>query len=237
MNPREKAARRKARIAQKKREDRALAKAAGLFKKPQPGYKKLVAALDELFSLFVRLRGKYRTGGKCEVCFTRDIYCAFHWIPRGNMGIRWDPLNAVAGCKGCNYNERMTRGVMKNGANGKYKKLFIERHGEEAWDDLEARAERKWDPTELAELLRRIKDVYGGAKDDDYVIIQRGYYDPYLRGQEDRVGTRPVGKHKDVAAPGLAGDSPAHVRQEPGPAQPRLPDDDGRAGAGAVRPA
>lgn len=54
------------------------------------------ADLDKAFSLFVRTRDQH-----CQVCGTdRNLQCA-HIVSRRYMGVRWDPANAVALCRGC----------------------------------------------------------------------------------------------------------------------------------------
>lgn len=65
---------------------------------------------DALLSLVVRLRGKRRTGGLCELCMKNPIQVAFHFIPRGNLATRWELDGSCASCSSCNYSEQINRG-------------------------------------------------------------------------------------------------------------------------------
>ena len=101
-------------------------------KKPKSSRKRLVAKLDALFSMFVRLRGKKQTGGLCELCAKRPIEVCFHWVSRGDYATRWDPNNAVASCRGCNFEETFRK--------RKYRDMHIMLIGEAAREALEEKA-------------------------------------------------------------------------------------------------
>lgn len=96
---------------------------------------RLIGRLDAVFSLFVRLRAKARTGGTCEVCRKRPIEHCFHWVGRGDFATRWDPDNAVGSCRGCNLDEHYRKRV--------YRDRHIERVGLAAREALEAKAREK----------------------------------------------------------------------------------------------
>ena len=93
---------------------------------------RLVKILDTIFSLFVRLRAKHRTGGNCEVCARRPIEHCFHWIGRGDFSTRWDPDNAIGSCRGCNLDEHYRKRV--------YRDKHIALVGLEVREALEAKA-------------------------------------------------------------------------------------------------
>lgn len=66
----------------------------------------LIADLDLLFSRFIRQ--KARNERNEVICFICDKVISYsesqcmHYIPRGNLFLRWDERNCTAGCKTCN---------------------------------------------------------------------------------------------------------------------------------------
>lgn len=64
--------------------------------------KTLVAKLDTLFSLFIRLRDKTLGVVCCPLCGGNGTMQCFHFITRSKHSVRWNPLNAIAACAGCN---------------------------------------------------------------------------------------------------------------------------------------
>ena len=80
--------------------------AAGRKDAKRSGRRALVKSLDTLFSLFIRARDKARFGGLCPFVHSdgrpRPIECCFHFITRSKFSVRWNPLNAVGSCFGCN---------------------------------------------------------------------------------------------------------------------------------------
>jgi len=143
MQAQQAAAERKQKRKFKKREFEAIAKASKTNRNgprtnvlPKIGSvlprKTLVARLDAIFSLFVRKRGKERTGGTCELCGKRPIEVCFHWVSRGDFATRWDPSNAVGSCKGCNFEETFRK--------RKYRDMHIDLIGLDAREALEAKA-------------------------------------------------------------------------------------------------
>lgn len=61
----------------------------------------LVDKLDDLFSVFVRLREKKRNAGRCFFgCGL--IQCCFHVVTRAKHSVRWDPDNGVGSCHAAN---------------------------------------------------------------------------------------------------------------------------------------
>ena len=99
-------------------------------------FQNLVNDLDRLFSLVVRI-GASGVDGFCD-CFTcgtkgRNHYKNMHlshYIPRGNMLLRWHTLNTSASCPDCNriHNDDIT--PYTNSLNKKNKGIveFLESH-------------------------------------------------------------------------------------------------------------
>ena len=100
--------------------------------RPRNTRKRLVAKLDAIFSVFIRTRGKKRTGGNCEICHKRPIEVCFHWVSRGDYATRWEESNCVGSCRGCNFEETFRK--------RKYRDIHIARVGEPAREALEAMA-------------------------------------------------------------------------------------------------
>jgi len=74
----------------------------------------LVAQLDSLFGLYVKLRDK-RVIGKCPFHVDgvfKPIEQVFHFITRGKHSIRWDERNAVGSCAGCNIRYEHDQGFV-----------------------------------------------------------------------------------------------------------------------------
>ncbi len=208
-----------------------------------PPHKWLEETLDGVFSLFIRLRAKYRTGGNCEICGGRPVEVCFHWITRSRKGIRWHPLNAVGSCSGCNFNERQGRSTV----NDKYQEIFVSRYGTEDWEWLKElqQIHPKWSRDEMAALLKRIKAALAGEPDNDYVLREsatmlrtRGPIDHSGEGcvpaAQDRIehqeewGDR---QHTDGRMPGASSEV---LCRELEPDAPVLRGDAGPSGKGAV---
>ena len=67
-------------------------------KKKKPNRKRIVAQLDKIFSLFIRIRDKRENGGLCVFGCGRPIQCVFHFITRTKHIVRWDTDHAVGSC-------------------------------------------------------------------------------------------------------------------------------------------
>lgn len=88
--------------------------------------KRLVVALDALFSQYIRLRDKRIFGG-CFFC-GKPIQCVFHMVTRAKHAVRWDTRNGVGACSGCNLRyEYDPHGFVR---------IYVERFGQEAWNKL-----------------------------------------------------------------------------------------------------
>ena len=120
-------------------------------KKLMPKRSVLVAKIDSVFSIMIRMRGKKKTGGKCEICFKRPIEVCFHWVSRGDYATRWLPENACASCRGCNYEETFRK--------QKYRDIFIARFGLSERERIEglARSNKKFSANELIEMIKNFE--------------------------------------------------------------------------------
>ena len=75
---------------------------------PSP-YKRAYALLWAVTSIYVRTRGGRRNGGRCEVCNTNPIQCAYHFIAGRWAAIHFHLDNLCAACSGCNLAEMLNR--------------------------------------------------------------------------------------------------------------------------------
>src|SRR3990167_8408797 len=99
-----------------------------MFKKKRSPRKVLVAKLDALFSIFIRIRDKRIFGGMCPFCNKRPIECCFHFITRSKYIVRWYENNAVGSCHGCNFNNEFNPAL--------YIQWYINNRGKDAFDAL-----------------------------------------------------------------------------------------------------
>ena len=124
------------------------------FKQKKPGKKndrqKLIAKLDTVFSLFIRLRDSDHNGVcKCITCGKIDHYTAMdagHFVTRDNMGTRWEEENVNAQCPACNRfksGKQFEHGLAidrKFKQPGLASKLVIKGNGVCNWQDFELEA-------------------------------------------------------------------------------------------------
>ena len=94
--------------AAKVRKAKRKVRARALWEKKIP-LPKLKKKLDELFSVYIRLRDKRRFGGICPFCLVNPIDCCFHFVHRAASNwLRWNPKNAVGACnRVCNFRMEM----------------------------------------------------------------------------------------------------------------------------------
>ena len=84
-------------------------------------------------SKYVRARDIKKYNGICPLCQIRKIEVNFHFLPRGNLSIRFDLANTVGACRGCNRFEQMKRGT-KDAL--RFEEWFILNRGYEEWERL-----------------------------------------------------------------------------------------------------
>jgi len=97
--------------------------------------KKLIAELDRVFSLYIKLRDSDINGiVTCPLCnkkmHWKDSDC-MHFIPRANHSVRWDEMNCHAGCITCN---RYLDGNLV-----KFEDYLVEKYGRDEVECLKAR--------------------------------------------------------------------------------------------------
>lgn len=132
------------------------------FPKPKGGKKipsrqTLIRKLDEVFSLYVRLRDskEFRFEYfRCPTCgkvkpFEQADCC--HYVKRSCMALRWSEMNCHIGCRHCN---RYLDGNLLE-----YRKWMVKKYGEQKVDLLEASRHRikKWSAFELEEMIKYYK--------------------------------------------------------------------------------
>lgn len=118
--------------------------------------KRLVAKLDTLFSLYIRLRDRRKYGGYCVFGCGKSIDCAFHFITRTKHSVRWREENAAGSCRGCNMrNEYDPHG---------YVQWYVKEHGQEAWDTLirDGNKTAKFSMDDLLRIKEELEGKLGG---------------------------------------------------------------------------
>lgn len=98
--------------------------------------RRLVAQLDIIFSLYIRMRDK-RLRGRCpfhDSCSFRPIECCFHFITRSKFSTRWDEQNAVGACHACNFKENFNNHIFIS--------WYLSKFGKEQYESLIARSNR-----------------------------------------------------------------------------------------------
>jgi hypothetical protein len=120
----------------------------------------LIAQLDNLFSLHIRLRDK-RLRGSCpfhETFERKPIEQCFHFVTRSKHSVRWDERNAVGSCAGCNIRYEHDQTFVDTVFEW-YKNEF----GQEAWDTLKRDSNKiaKFSRIDLMEIRDRLRDKVG----------------------------------------------------------------------------
>ena len=108
-----------------------------------PTRKVMVAKLDALCSVIVRIRDKKAFGGTCPLCIMRPIQVCFHLMRRGMYSTRWDLDNLIGTCAPCNFrHERFPEYATR---------WFIAMRGAPAYEALHKKAHSlaKFDISEL----------------------------------------------------------------------------------------
>lgn len=127
-------------------------------KRGKTPFKKLMIKADDVFSLWIRTRDKFR-------CYAEDIpeerakckgsiQCC-HLIERTKKIIRFDEANCNAGCSHHNY-------IHDQGFHSSpeiYTNWFVKKYGQQKYDDLVTKSiqfrEKKWTRQELEEIINK----------------------------------------------------------------------------------
>lgn len=133
--------------------------------KSRKDYKKLVAKLDDVFQTYIR----YRDNWTCCCCGThidpssegaKAKMHAGHYVGRGVLSLRWDPMNVHAQCKTCNMYQCI------QGIDPRYTKLLLVKYGSEILDYLaEKKHEQvKFTTSELEDKIEYFKQKLENIK-------------------------------------------------------------------------
>ncbi len=132
-------------------------------KKPaKTDHQKLIRKLDEIFSIYIRLRDSDKNGVcKCITCgdfkHWQDIDCG-HFVTRDNMGTRFEEQNCNAQCAACNRFKGGKQFEHGLAIDKKYKepglasKLVIKGKSVCNWQDFELEAMCKYYKAEVKTL-------------------------------------------------------------------------------------
>ena len=107
--------------------------------------KGLIRKLDKAMSVRVIERDK-----RCFTCGTTQNLTCGHLFTRSYYIVRWDELNCVAQCVGCNFRHEFDPAV--------YQLKFIDKHGLEIYKELYRKAHRpnKFTDKQLKQMLEKI---------------------------------------------------------------------------------
>lgn len=125
--------------------------------------KRLVADCDKLFSKYIRERDK-RAFGACPFVCGGPIERAFHFVTRSKHSVRWNELNAVGSCSGCNYRYEFDPHFAIL--------WYINRFGEPAYESLVASGNRqaKYSMDDLRAIKARIQASLNAVSVADQVF-------------------------------------------------------------------
>lgn len=110
---------------------------------------------DNALSRFIRLfysKDGYVTCFTCGKAYSVTEMQNGHFIPRGNMYLRFSIMNCFPQCQNCNE--------YKDGNEEIYREVLIEKFGEKHVEFLEQKKHeiKKWTDYELDELIEKLED-------------------------------------------------------------------------------
>jgi len=113
-----------------------------------------VIAADKYFSLYIRAKSYIEHGALCVFCNKSPIGHCFHFFSRVAYSTRWDELNCVASCRGCNM--RMEYEAYP------FYKWFIDEHGQFALDQLNRKHHTitKFSTADIQDIADKYKKLY-----------------------------------------------------------------------------
>lgn len=119
-------------------------------------YKKALALLWSVTSVYVRMREVRRNGGKCFVCGQGPVEVAYHFIPSRWLAIKYHLDNLCGACKPCNFGEMIQRGSAHDDV---VRAAHVRMVGEERVRWLEEHKRDLWKktPQEILEMKREIE--------------------------------------------------------------------------------
>ncbi len=110
---------------------------------------------DQTFSMYIRLRD-----GKCMSCGNEENLTCSHFWRRGHSATRFDPINCVALCWSCHQ-------VWEDKKEDEYKAFMLSRLGEQAYIQLEKRAQSYMS---RVEAVSKWKEFYTWEKGKHHAI-------------------------------------------------------------------
>lgn len=109
--------------------------------------------LDDVFSVWIKVRDKRRFNGICSICNRRPIEVCYHFVPKctGNFLVRWLDDNSCGACNSCNNGERWHR--------QRYREIHIKMVGLEERERIEklGRGPSNMDIGDMLDLLASIR--------------------------------------------------------------------------------
>lgn len=111
-------------------------------RRKKPLLSRLKTKADKALSEYIRLQTKIEFGEKCPMCFDgiiRPIQCAFHFVRRRRLAVRWNPLNLIGACHRCNYLEYRNPDP--------YRAWFIRKYGVDKYLGLVDESMKPFEPT------------------------------------------------------------------------------------------
>lgn len=131
--------------------------------KPAKSRSKLVKALDNVYSQYIRLKTADKDGNcVCVCCGKKEHWKKMqngHYCSRTHYNTRWMDMNCAVCCIGCN--------VFKSGNYPEYTRYMLEVYGAEALKDLIAESKKiiKIQNYELEEQIEKYTKIVNGLLD------------------------------------------------------------------------
>lgn len=118
--------------------------------------KAAVREADKWFSMYIRALTSQEVG-HCAFCNKPVEHC-FHFFSRANYATRWEELNAIGSCAGCNYRMEF--------APYPFYKWFADHYGQFALDELNRKHHTigKFSTQEILDIAEKFKTMYNGLK-------------------------------------------------------------------------
>ena len=119
--------------------------------------KRLVAQLDNIFSLVVRKRDSKLNFGRCVFGCGRPIQCVFHFVTRSKYILRWDLRNGVGSCYAQNYENEFNPHP--------YIQWYRKKYGDKAYDELVGSSNKiaKFSDSDLLEIKAGLESALSGS--------------------------------------------------------------------------
>ena len=119
----------------------------------KPTRKAVVKAADDWFSKYIRLRD-IKEYVLCPFCKKNYIDNCFHFFSRKMYATRWDELNSIGSCRGCN--------MLMEFSPYQFYKWFADHYGQFALDQLHEKhkSKVKMSTAEIVAIADKYKKMY-----------------------------------------------------------------------------